>query len=140
MYDGSQAYATPFERLNLLISEMMISCNSRYLATGLGNVTYNYQFSVPPGHHMDDIPYTFYDGTVNAAVENDTLALDMQSYITAFAATGNPNAFRKGTGLPLFPMYGRENTLLNFNTTFISTITDPNKNGRCDWWQKGLFL
>lgn len=140
VYNGSQPWTTPFERLNVLISEMMVACNSRYLATGLDDTTYNYQFSVPPGYHMNDIPYTFFDGTLNGAVTNQTMAADMQRYITAFAATGNPNAFNIAAGLPTFPVYGQGATLLNFNTSFINTITDPYDNPRCDWWQKGLFL
>lgn len=140
IYDGSQPYTTPFERLNLLISEMMISCNSRYLGTGLDDKTYNYQFSVIPGHHMDDIPYTFYDGTLNGAVSNATMAMDLQRYITAFAATGNPNAFQRKSGLPAFPRYGRNAKIMSFNTSQINVITDPERNRRCAWWQKGLFL
>lgn len=140
VYDGSYPWTTPFQRLNLLISEMMVSCNSRYLGTGLENKTYNYEYSVPPGHHMDDIPYTFFDGTLNGAVTNETMAMDLQRYLTAFAATGDPNAFQKETELPNFPSYGSEAALLNFNTSFINHITDPLKNERCSWWQKGLFL
>lgn len=142
VYDGSQPYTSPFDRLDLLISEMMISCNSRYIATALGNETYNYMFSVPPGHHRGDIPYTFWDasGATNDPVLNATLAEDMQRYITAFAATGDPNAFQKETGLPNFPKYGSEATVLNFNLTFIDEVADPTKNGRCDWWQLGLYL
>ncbi len=140
IYDGSQPWTTPFQRLNVLISEMMIACNSRYLATGLGNETYNYQFSVPPGFHMNDIPYTFFDGTLNGAVTNQTMAQDMQRYITTFVATGSPNPYRSETNLPAFPRYGRGGTLLSLNTSSIDAIADPNDNPRCDWWQKGLFL
>jgi hypothetical protein len=140
VYDGSQPYVTPFDRLNLLISEMMVACNSRYLGTGLGNQSFNYQFSVPPGYHMNDIPYTFYDGALNGAVTNATMASDLQRYITAFVAAGDPNAFQDSTMLPEFPVYGPEATLLNFNTSFINLIEDPYKNRRCAWWQRGLFL
>ena len=142
IYDGSQPYTTPFDRLDLLISEMMISCNSRYIATARGNDSYNYMFSVPPGHHRGDIPYTFWDatGTTNDPVLNTTLAEDMQRYITAFAATGDPNAFQGKTGLPTFPKYGSAATVLNFNQTFIDVVVDPMKNSRCDWWQLGLYL
>lgn len=142
IYDGSQPYTTPFDRLDLLISEMMISCNSRYIATAKGNNTYNYMFSVPPGHHRGDIPYTFWDagGATNDPVLNATLAEDMQRYITAFVATGNTNAFQKETGLPSWTRYGSEATILNFNLTFIDEVVDPMKNERCDWWQLGLYL
>jgi carboxylesterase type B len=172
IYDGSQPYTTPFDRLDLLISEMMIACNSRYISTAKGNNTYNYMFSVPPGHHRGDIPYTFWDanGTTNDPVANVTTALDMQRYITAFVATGDPNAFQKETGLITFPKYGSEASVVNFNLTFVDVVVDPMKNSRyaefsfighvlylplvlvrrknfadvvdprCDWWQKGLYL
>lgn len=99
-------------------------------------------FSVPPGHHRGDIPYTFWDstGTTNDPVLNATLAEDMQRYITTFAATGDPNAFHDETGLPTFPKYGSEATVLNLNQTFIDVVVDPMKNWRCDWWQRGLYL
>ena len=132
VYDGSQPYTTPFNRLDLLISEMMIACNSRYISTANGNDTYNYMFSVPPGHHRGDIPYTFWDAnsTINDPVANVTTALEMQRYITAFAATGDPNAFQKQTGLQTFPKYGSEASILNFNLTFVDVVVDPMKNSR----------
>ena len=108
----------------------------------MGNNTYNYLFSVPPGHHRDDIPYTFFDatGTANDPVKNATLAVDMQRYITAFVATGDPNAFQGATQLPSFPLYGSDAVVLNFNLSDISTTVDPMMNPRCDWWQLGLYL
>jgi hypothetical protein len=108
IYDGSQPYTTPFDRLDLLISEMMIACNSRYISTAKGNNIYNYMFSVPPGHHKGDIPCIFWDanGTTNDPVANVTTALDMERYITAFVAMGDPNAFQKKTGLLLFRSTG----------------------------------
>ena len=132
IYDGSQPYTTPFARLDLLISEMMIACNSRYISTAKGNDTYNYMFSVPPGHHRGDIPYTFWDAnsTINDPVANVTTALEMQRYITAFAATGDPNAFQKKTGLPTFPKYGSVANVMNFNLTFVDVVVDPMKNSR----------
>jgi cholinesterase len=132
IYDGSQPYTTPFDRLDLLISEMMIACNSRYISTAKGNDTYNYMFSVPPGHHRGDIPYTFWDAnsTINDPVANVTTAFDMQRYITAFAATGDPNVFQKQTGLPTFPKYGSEANIVNFNLTFVDVVVDPMKNSR----------
>lgn len=142
IYDGSQPYKSPFARLNLLISEMMVSCNSRYLATGLGVArTYAYQFAVPPGFHMNDIPYTFYDGTLNGVVTDASMAMDLQRYITAFAAVGDPNGAREPkNGSSRFPLYGSQAELTNFNTSFTDVLKDPNDNPRCEWWQQGLFL
>lgn len=61
---------------------------------------------------------------------NVTTAFDMQRYITAFAATGDPNAFQKQTGLPTFPKYGSEANIVNFNLTFVDVVVDPMKNSR----------
>jgi cholinesterase len=132
IYDGSQPYTTPFDRLDLLISETTIAWKSRYISTPKGNNTYNYMFSVPPGHHRGDIPYTFWDanGTTNDPVANVTTALKMQRYITAFVATGDPNAFQKETGLITFQKYGSEASVVNFNLTFVDVGMDPMKNSR----------
>jgi len=111
---------------------MIIACNSSYISTPKGNNTYNYMFSVPPGHHRGDIPYTFWDanGATNDPVANLTTALDMQRYITASVATGDPNVSQKETGLITFPKYGSEASVVNFNLTFVDAVVDPMKNSR----------
>jgi carboxylesterase type B len=59
----------------------------------------------------------------------------MQEYITQFAKTGNPNI----RGLPYFPMYGSNATVLALGPRTISPMRDPAASARCAWWQKGLF-
>jgi hypothetical protein len=54
----------------------------------------------------------------------------MQQYITAFVATGDPNAFQKETELITFPKYGSEGSVVNFNLTFVDVVVDPMKNSR----------
>ena len=54
----------------------------------------------------------------------------MQRYITAFVATGDPNAFQKETELITFPKYGSEASVVNFNLTFVDVVVDPMKNSR----------
>ena len=138
VYDGTYSYTTPFSRLDLAISELMITCNTRFLATAFDNNTHNYIFSVGTGYHGSDVPYTYFDGVNSTAVLNDTLAEDLQRYVTTFAATGTPNGMENG--LPMFPIYGEEAMLLDLNTTAITTTRDPTANARCAWWQKGLYL
>ncbi|KUJ08106.1 alpha/beta-hydrolase [Mollisia scopiformis] len=140
IYDGSQPYTTPFSRLDLLISEMMIGCNSRFISTAKGNQSWNYMFSVPPGHHGADVPYTFFDGTFNDPVTNATVAEMMQRFLVAFVSGGDPNAFLGADGLEGFPRYGEEARVLNFNESFVDVREDTMKNSRCDWWQLGLYL
>ncbi|KAI9834035.1 MAG: hypothetical protein M1819_003320 [Sarea resinae] len=135
IYNGSLPYTTPFGRLDLAISEFTFTCNTNFLARAFNNQTHNYLFSIPPGNHTEDVPYTYFDGP-NAAVLNDTVATTLQSYITTFVSTGDPNR----AGLPTFPIYGSQATVLNLNQTFIDEITDPVANPRCLWWQKALYF
>jgi len=137
IFNGSQPYTTPVERLQIALQNYAINCYPTYLATAFQGKSYNYIFSVPPGEHAEDIPYTFYDentegnGTVSG-VANSTTAEILQRFITTFAATGTP-----GAG---FPLYGEEGMVLNINKTRIAPEIDPLRNARCAWWQKGLYL
>ena len=99
-------------------------------------MTYSYLFSVAPGLHGQDVPYTYYNGgPANSNVANTTVALVLQDYITSFAVTGVP----KREGDPEFQMYSNQSTILNLNITSISEILDPTANARCLFWQKGLY-
>jgi len=96
---------------------------------------YSYRFSVPPALHGDDIVYTFYEGPATA-VQNDTLALIMQDYITNFVINGDPN----GPNLTTFPAYGTTQKVLDLNLTTIGVLDDNLANERCYWWQKALYF
>lgn len=137
IFDGSQPYTSNVERLQTLIQDYGIECYPTWIATAFGGNAYSYLFSVPPGLHAEDVPYTFYDentegnGT-SVGVANSTTAEILQRFITRFAATGVP-----GGG---FPLYGEQGLVLNINETFISPEVDPMRNSRCAWWQEGLYL
>ena len=133
VYNGSQPYTTPFARLDLAITEANFACNTNFLARAYKNKTYNYTFSVPPGAHQEDLPYTFFPST-KPAVLNKSLALTLQDITINYVQTGNPN----GPGVPSFPIYG-EGALLNLNQTFVNAIPDNVANGRCLFWQKALY-
>ena len=144
VFNGSYGYTNQLQRLALLVSEVVFTCNAHWLNTAYNNDTYSYLFSVPPGLHGEDIAYTFFDGQTGPIilqeVGNATFAIDFQEYLTNFAETGNPN----GDGLPLFPKYGASATqqVLNLTSTLainISQTMDPAANYRCDWWQKALY-
>jgi len=137
IYNGSQPYNSPFERLEIALQDYAIECYPTYLATAFKGKAYNYIFSVPPGAHAEDVPYTFYDENIEgngtaSGVANSTTAEILQRFITTFAATGVP-----GKG---FPLYGEEGLVLNINETVIASEVDPMRNSRCAWWQKGLYL
>lgn len=135
VYDGSQPYSNGLDRTILIISELIFTCNTNYLARAYGNNTYNYQFSVPPGLHGFDVPYTFYNGVSADPTFNATVAMALQDYLTSFAQNGEPS----GEGFPSFPLYGPSSTEINLNITGINPIKDPTANPRCLFWQKALY-
>ena len=137
IFDGSKGYTTEVDRVSLAIAEFIFSCNTNYLARAYKNTTHNYLFSVPPGVHGEDIPYTFFNGAPGAAsadVIAPRTATALQEYITSFVINGQPS----GPQLPFFPAYGSGATVQDLNATSIMEIRDPAANERCLWWQKGF--
>jgi carboxylesterase type B len=135
VYNGSYPYTTPFGRLDLAVSDFTFSCSPSLLSSAFlksNLTTHQYLFSIPPGNHTEDVPYTFYNGPVTS-VQNETVADILQKYINNFAANGNPN----GNGLPVFEDYGGKK-VLDINKTSIAMIEDQGVE-RCKWWQQGLF-
>lgn len=126
------SYKTDYERLNLLYSELIFTCNTRYLATAFGNATWSYRFQVAPATHGQDGLYTFYNG--QAQVEGK-LAQQMQQYYTSFAQFGNPNR----NSLPKWPQYGEASELATFGSDGVGTAVDETRNARCAYWQTGWY-
>ena len=115
----------------------MTRCNTNYLDRAYGNQTYAYEFSVPPGTHGSDVPYTFFGTNIaadNLQVKSGPVAVALQEYITSFAENGSPS----GPQLPHFPLYGNRSRVENLNATSLTEITDDTANARCKWWQLGL--
>jgi carboxylesterase type B len=136
-FDGSQPYTNYFDRAKLALAEAAFICNTNFLHKAFRPFTntYGYRFSIPPAYHGEDVPYTYYNGP-SGGVINDTIAITMQKYIMSFVLTGDPNT---NASIKL-PVYGQQNQILDLNVTGITTITDPNANPRCNWWQKALYF
>ncbi|KFY13546.1 hypothetical protein V492_03194 [Pseudogymnoascus sp. VKM F-4246] len=135
IFDGSHGYTDQFERAATIVGEAFFSCNTRYLDAAFGEKSYSYLFNaVHKGFHGEDVPYTFYNGPSDAdeGTVNATVAKALQSYITHFVATGNPN----GGTAPFFPQYGSNSSVqVVAPDDFGTQITDPDDNKRCSWWQ-----
>ncbi|KFY46490.1 hypothetical protein V494_00448 [Pseudogymnoascus sp. VKM F-4513 (FW-928)] len=135
IFDGSYGYTDQFERAATIVGEAFFSCNTRYLDAAFGEKSYSYLFNaVHKGFHGEDVPYIFYNGPSDAdgGTVNATVAKALQSYITHFVATGNPNG---GTS-PFFPQYGSNSSVqVVAPDDFGTQITDPDDNKRCSWWQ-----
>jgi carboxylesterase type B len=134
IFNGNFGYRTRLERGALTLSDFIFQCNTDYINRAFHGRSFAYRFSIPPGIHAQDLPYTFYNGP-NQAVVNDTVALILQDYITSFAKTGVP-ASSLG---PVFERYGKGAGLLNFGPDAILTTLDPAANERCQWWQKAVY-
>lgn len=138
VYDGTYPWTTPFYRLLTAVSEFTFTCHAYFMGDALGSAigqdSYSYLFSVPPGTHTLDVYFSYFVNS-SSSVTNETVAQYMQEYFTNFAGTGDPN----GGDLPAFPVYGTNFTDLNLNQTSINVIQDPAANARCDWWKAATY-
>ncbi|KAF2758226.1 acetylcholinesterase precursor [Pseudovirgaria hyperparasitica] len=142
-FDGSQPYTDSIGRAALALSELGFTCNANYLDRAFLNQTYSYYFTVPPALHGQDISYTYYTGNTTLTpslnplgVQNATVAISMQEWITSFAQLGRPVG---PYGTPMFNTYGPNAGIVEINGTNISPATDPAANARCRWWQQALY-
>jgi cholinesterase len=139
---GAQGYETQLARNSDFYSEFVFSCNTRYLDLAFENKTYAYIFSVPPGLHEIDVPYTFFNGDTTTVDDeypvNATIAIALQEYITNFAITGSPN--REAVNIPYFLPYGVNSSMINLGFAgFGAEVIDEAANSRCAWWQQALY-
>jgi carboxylesterase type B len=98
--NGTSSYKDQFQRVALTIGDLAVTCNAHYMAAATANSSHSYQFSLFPGVHAQDIPYTFFNGP-DPAVPFPGVAHALQEAIVRFTATGNPNS---AGGLGAFPV------------------------------------
>ena len=136
-------YNDTISRLATLEADLLINCNVyAALEAFNANVSHGFLFAEGAGLHGEETPYTFYTyGTAADAygfgTVNGTVAQELQDWILAFAATGNPN----GRGEAKVPVYGekRELGLLSGKGVGIS-VMDLAAKERCEFWNKGLYF
>ena len=136
VYDGSHTYTNPYERNQLATKEYLISCNTFSIARAYNYQTHNYIFGFPPAIHSQDLAYTYYP---TGAIPEfyPSLAVTLQSYITGFVLTGNPDS---NPGLPDFPVVTQNGHAINFTTTGIKQVTSDAFNARCEFWASGDYF
>ncbi|KAJ6016159.1 hypothetical protein N7540_010750 [Penicillium herquei] len=143
VYNGSYGYNSPFTRVATANAESAILCNVEYLNWAYENQTFAYEFDVPPGLHGLDVLYVFYnkgqslvDGnTSGLQVQNETVALIVQDYITSFAQFGAP----KSSLGPTFNRYGPQNMVLSIGNHTIQPRRDTTNASRCHFWQTAPY-
>lgn len=134
-YNGSQPYATVQGRLAKVVEEAFINCNAHILAKDARTPAYGYIFDVPPGLHGQDIAYSFYTPGLPAPyVKDEALASEMQSYLTRFAKTGDPNG---GSGVTI-PKYQSASIVMDIEPGGFGLIKDDAANARCTWWAENI--
>lgn len=132
-YGSGSLYTTPQERADLAVKEYLIACNTVAMADAYGGRVHDYDFSIGPAIHSQDLVYTYYNGQDNTQYLGTAIAL--QKAIAQFVLTGDPN----GPGQSVFPLYGTGSKVLNFVPSGTQQIVEPAENPRCTWWLQGLY-
>lgn len=158
-FSGAQGYRTQLERLELVASEALVTCNANALSRafadtpaatqGLASGGINgYLFAVSPGIHALDTMYTFFNGPntdIFGNVADPKVASQLQSAILSFAITG-----KKNVALPVAASSSslssgaspagsvNASALLSLDVNQTAVVQDPANNQRCQFWQTGL--
>ncbi|KAK9471994.1 Carboxylesterase [Dipodascopsis tothii] len=164
----SDEYSTTFGRISTLIAEWIVECNLYYLTDAFGHA-YIYRVSVPPGIHSlgkkivglsnsADLFLTFYGTDIaeealrklkikNLLKGKKNIATGLQSYLTSFAMTGDPNKCKEEDGIPETIRFPRSDEcedmpLLDVGFRGYSILKQTElrpKHDRCRWWLKGQW-
>ncbi|PWY88284.1 carboxylesterase family protein [Aspergillus heteromorphus CBS 117.55] len=130
----SLGYGSPLERVSLTVNDAFFQCKNRYLNT-IFDTAYASVFSVPPGLHSQDIPFTFYNHSqpdIEAGLFDEDLALTIQDHIVSFVRDGVPSS-RQGTTWETYEKHGR---VLGLESNNITMAPDPVDDSRCRlWWE-----
>lgn len=147
-----------FNRLQTTIGHWAVNCNVRWLAKAYEGKTYSYKFSVPPGNHGEDTFFIFFDSSLGDSIDYHRAGIDptvinssgvwgaMQSYVTSFVRTGNPNTYKSTKSkvkaldlpMPVVNASGLEMMNIKFGEMYME-LDDETPKEHCDWWQSGVW-
>lgn len=137
VFNGSMPYTTQHERASVFWSELITSCNARYLHGAVQSPGYATEYSVPPASHLSDTTSIFYNGPVADSGINTTVAEVMQKQIVQFVKTGNPSS--RTNSSEKVPVYdGR--VVFGMGSSSIGVQQDITDNDRCAYWQNAPYL
>lgn len=149
-------FLTNFGRLEQTIGDWVVNCNTRFLAKAYAGKAYGYVVTVPPGVHGLDLFFTFWRTDLNIydiiqvdidipLISDNNLATGLQSYLTSFVRTGNPNTYRQSGALPptinMVPsVVSTTDKVLNVGLLAYSIgQDDDSRKDRCDFWESGVW-
>lgn len=110
----SSEYVDEISRAATTFQEAVIQCNDIFLATAMGNSSFNYVYDVFPSLHAMDLQATFDISPSHQSSEFDS-SIALQQLITSFVLTGNPASSSHGK----LPTYGPNGMLSVINATTI---------------------
>ncbi|KAB8295158.1 hypothetical protein EYC80_007087 [Monilinia laxa] len=145
IYNGSYGYTSSIERLALSISHFTIICNAYSLVSTLSKISpqnvnssspsssYAYLFSIPPGIHGIDVPYTFFNGDTTGGTLQDPpvitdIATALQQFLTDFVIARDPSSSGAFVG------YDKSETVTSIDIAGFKNVGDPAADSRCDYW------
>jgi carboxylesterase type B len=139
VYSGVNGYKSAIERTALTISNFIVTCNVEALASNL-SPAYAYEFSIFPGLHGEDVPYTFFNGDTStiddAFAVNATVATAFQRYLVEFVMNGKPTS----QGYEAFVTYGSNDTITNIAASGLGTQSkDPGASSQCAFWNQASY-
>lgn len=157
----SSRFPSQSARTEALLRDSSFTCNIRHLNDALGDDrVYNMQYSVSPGWHGSDLFAVFYNSRFSSGDWSQVLAAlvflpagilysgiswALQSYLTSYAITGDPNRRKATWNLPPAVRWGRPDSgrgeevrgVLNVGNWFYSTVNDGQMpRAACDFWRE----
>ncbi|UPK92726.1 hypothetical protein LCI18_003661 [Fusarium solani-melongenae] len=131
LYPLSEYQGLWYERASAFIGDYGIKCPGNALTKAYRNKTYNSNWSVFPAYHGYDFLSLFFNGNTLGGIVNTTYTPTLQSYVSNFIKSGNPN----GRGLVNWPMEGKTFQLLNLGATGPVVEKDDAADSKCAWLQ-----
>ncbi|KAI0379027.1 Alpha/Beta hydrolase protein [Hypomontagnella monticulosa] len=152
-------YKTQTDRVQALLRDSSFTCNVRHLTESIGDSkVWNMQYGVSPGWHGEDLLPVFFNSklTGNSWLENlatlmtpgigtlvSGISVALQSYLTSYIITGDPNTNRKIFNWPPTVQWNHPSSrgeqisgVVSLGDWLFSTVKDnQNEKTACDFWR-----
>ncbi|KAI1766957.1 alpha/beta-hydrolase [Hypoxylon sp. FL1150] len=152
-------YTSQTDKVQALLRDSSFTCNVRHLTESVGDSkVWNMQHGITPGWHGMDLFPIFFNPKLTGSswLENAAamipgigllfggISTALQSYLTSYILTGNPNTNRKMLNLPPtvkwnHPSSGGEQIsgVVSLGDWGFSTVSDnQNDKSSCDFWRE----
>ncbi|KAI2780355.1 alpha/beta-hydrolase [Daldinia loculata] len=155
---GESKYRSQTDRVQALLRDSSFTCNIRHLTEGFGDSkVWNIQYGVSPGWHGTDL-FPIFSAKLGGKSWLENLAalmtpgigslvsgisVALQSYLTSYILTGDPNTNRKIFNLPPTVRWNHPNSqaeqisgVVSLGDWGFSTVRDTqDEKTACDFWR-----